>query len=284
MLREYYRLTKPGIIRGNLITAAGGFFLASNGRPDVTLFAAMLAGLALIIAAACVYNNYLDRGLDAKMARTRGRALVTGAISPNHALIFATGLMAAGSLILGLWTSALTLLLALTGLIAYVVVYGYGKRATVHGTLLGTISGALPPVVGYVSVKGRLDVTAGLLFIILVCWQMPHFYAIAMFRSKDYAAAGVPVLPVVKGSSATVRQIIAYVAAFVIACALLTVIHATGYAYLFVMTVAGLAWLSFAVKGLSTQTPDRWARQIFGFSLFIILVFSVAISLDAYLP
>lgn len=284
MLREYYQLTKPGIIRGNLITAAGGFFLASRGRPDGGLFIAMMVGLALIIAAACVYNNYLDRGLDAHMKRTRDRALVTGAIRPNSALVFATGLLVLGTLILSLRTNAVTLLLALFGLVAYVVIYGYGKRASVHGTLLGTISGAVPPVVGYAAVTGRLDVAAGLLFIILVCWQMPHFYAIAMFRKEDYAAAGVPVLPVVKGNTVTVWQTIAYVAAFVLACALLTVVHVTGYVYLIVMLAVGLAWLTLAVKGLSTKAPERWARKVFGFSLVTILIFSVAISLDAYLP
>jgi heme o synthase len=284
LLSAYYRLAKPGIVYGNAITAAGGFFLASKRHFDIDLFLAMLLGLSFIIGSACVFNNYIDRDIDKKMDRTKKRALVSGDISVRNALIYAVLLGLSGAAILGLFTNWLALRVALAGLFAYVVVYGIAKRRTVHGTVIGSISGAVPPVVGYTAVTKHLDGGALLLFIILVCWQMPHFYAIAIYRSKDYAAAHIPVLPLVSGVRNTKLQMTAYILAFTAASIALAGFGYAGTTYLVVMILVSLAWLKLAFQGFNTKDDNAWARKLFRFSLIVTLVFSLMISTNAWLP
>jgi protoheme IX farnesyltransferase len=244
----------------------------------------MLSGLALIIASACVFNNYTDRGIDSHMARTKHRALVEGTISGRAALIYATVLGLTGSLILGRFTNLLTLGIALTGLFAYVVLYGLAKRRSVYGTEVGSVSGAIPPVVGYVAVTGRLDAGAFILFLILVLWQMPHFYAIAMYRLKDYSAAGLPVLPVKKGARVTKFRILAYIMAFTVAMLMLPAFGYVGYTYLVVATLLALTWLAFAIQTLRTYDDRSWGRHMFFYSLFVLMTLCITISLSAWLP
>ena len=282
-LRAYYYLTKPGIIRGNLITAVAGFLLASKQHIAVGLLFAVMAGLGLIIAAACVSNNILDRGLDKKMARTAKRALVSGKISVRAALIYAATLLLLGSCLLGFYTNLLTLGLALLGYVAYVAVYGYYKRRSTLGTAVGSISGAIPPVVGYVAVSNHIDSAAVILFIILVSWQMPHFFAIAMYRLEDYAAANLPVLPVKKGLLNTKIQCLIYIVVYVLASLTLSYKGYTGTIYAVIMTLVGLGWLALGIKGFYAKNNDIWARQLFFFSLIAITLQSLLISLNSLL-
>ncbi|MES2971779.1 MAG: heme o synthase [Patescibacteria group bacterium] len=283
-LKTYYKLTKPGIIYGNSITAAAGFMLASNGHINFKLLVSMLAGISLVMASGCVYNNVIDRDIDKKMKRTKNRALVTGEVTAQNALMFASVLGIAGITFLITQTNKLTAVVALIGLLTYVVLYGIGKRRSVHGTVIGSISGAVPPVVGYCAVTNRFDLGALLLFLILVCWQMPHFYAIATYRIKDYANAGLPILTVKKGVEAAKKQMIVYILAFIAATIILHATGYTGYTYLVVVSFAGFAWLRLALQGLKTDNNERWARKLFGFSLIVLLTFSVMISLDSFLP
>ena len=283
-LKTYYDLTKPGIIRGNAITATGGFLFATQGNFQVRTFLAMLVGICLVMASGCVFNNYIDRGIDKKMKRTKKRALVTGLVSIKSALLFATLLGLGGTWLLATYTNELTAGVAVFGFIAYVILYGVAKRYSVHGTAVGSISGAVPPVVGYVAITNQLDIAASLLFLVLVCWQMPHFYAIAIFRMKEYAAASIPVLPIKKGILATKVQIILYITVFSAVCFGFSALGYTGYTYLLVMAILCLFWLRLAVKGLSATNDVAWARKVFGFSLVVLLVFSLMISLDSFLP
>lgn len=284
MFKEYYKLTKPGIIRGNVIAAAAGFLLASRGNVDLWLLLATLAAIALVIASACVFNNYIDRSIDQSMARTKERALVTGKISGAHAIAFAALLGVAGFGILTLYTNGLTVLLGLVAFVFYVIIYGIGKRKTVHGTLIGTIPGALPPVAGYAAVTSTLDGGAALLFLIMVFWQMPHFYAIGMYRKTDYAAAGLPILPVKQGFETTKKQMLLYVIGFIGASLLLAVAGYAQYAYATVMLLIGLGWLRLARGGFGVADDIKWAKQMFGYSLLVLLVFCAMISLEAWLP
>jgi protoheme IX farnesyltransferase len=284
-LRNYYYLTKPGIIRGNLFTASAGFFLAAQGTWQIGSFAAMLAGLALIIAAGCVCNNYMDRAIDLKMTRTAKRALVTGAIGSEHALAFAAVLGVLGILILAFGTNPLTAALGAFGFIAYVVIYGIAKRTTVHSTVIGSISGAVPPLVGFAALGHGLGIGAWLLFAVLVCWQMPHFYAIALYRFDDYSAANLPVLPAVKGFANTRVQIILYTMLLAALFASLSLFGVTSTPFGVVMTIIASAWLFQALRGLRLKTDDEtahWARQIFGSSLLVITLFCVLIALDSF--
>ena len=191
-MKDYYQLTKPGIIYGNSVGAVAGFFLASRGQTDWGLFFAMFVGLALIIASACATNNYLDIDIDARMERTKVRALPLGRVQPLHALVFAGAVGILGATILFFFTNLLTLGVALAGWLVYVGVYTPAKRVTPHALFIGAIAGAVPPVVGYVAVVNTLDLSALILFAFLFLWQIPHFLAIAVFRYEEYATANIP--------------------------------------------------------------------------------------------
>ena len=174
MIKDYLRTTKPGIIFGNLITVSGGFFLASGGEVDWALFIATLVGVALIVASGCVFNNCIDRDIDRHMARTQGRALVQGDISLTGAFVFGSVLGLAGFWLLAAMTNLMAMIAVGLGFVIYVGAYSmWLKRGSVYGTLIGSLSGAAPPVVGYLAVTGQADMGALLLLIIFSMWQMP---------------------------------------------------------------------------------------------------------------
>ncbi len=282
-IKTYYQLTKPGIIYGNLLTATAGFLLASRGQVNLGLLLATLAGTSLVIASACVFNNYIDRRVDAMMARTRSRALVSGLISGQSAIIYATVLGLAGVLLLAMYTNSLTVGIGLVAFIDYVILYGIFKRHSPFGTIVGSISGAASIVAGYTAVTARFDTGAFLLFLILVLWQMPHFYAIAIYRFDDYAAAKIPVLPVKKGVAATKLRIPVYIVAFIMAATMLTSLGYAGYVYLTITVGLGLTWLWLSLQGYKTPDTKLWARQMFRFSLLVITGLSLGLAADAWL-
>lgn len=280
MIRTYYLLTKPGIIFGNLVTTASGFALASRGHLDFQLFLATLIGLGCVIASACVFNNYIDRESDKKMARTKNRALVKGLISGKNANIFAVILGLIGTAVLAYYTNALAVCVAVFGFVIYVVLYSFWKHRTTYATLVGSIAGAVPPVVGYCAVSNRLDTGAILFFLIIVLWQMPHFFAIAMYRFSDYSAAAIPVLPVKKGNYRTKVHMLLYIVAFIVATLMLIAFGYTGYAYLAAAVLLGFSWLFLCIKGFKSDNDKLWARNMFRLSLVVIMVLSVMISID----
>jgi protoheme IX farnesyltransferase len=286
MLKQYYWLTKPGIIYGNVINTLAGFFLASvvAWAFDGWLLVATVLGTSLIIGSGCVFNNYIDRRIDQKMKRTKKRALATGKLPVRNALIFGAVLGIAGFTLLALFVNWLVVAIGAIGYIDYIILYGYAKRKSVYGTLVGSISGSMPPVAGYCAVTGSFDMGAFLLFLLLTAWQMPHFYSIAMYRHKDYEAAGIPVLPVKKGMQHTKVQILVYIIIFTLATLLLTVFDYTGYIYFVVMALLGLAWLRLAIKGFKAVDDEAWARKMFGFSLVVTLTVAVMLPLGALLP
>lgn len=271
-VKTYYKLTKPGIIYGNALTAIAGFFIAAQGKVDVLLLLCTIVGLALVIASACVLNNIIDRNIDKKMKRTKVRALVTGEITVQNAAIFSAILGLIGFGVLFYFVNVLTVWLGVAAYVLYIAAYGLAKRKSVHGTLVGSIPGALPPVAGYVAVTNFVDGTAMLLFLILVLWQMPHFYAIAMFRLKEYEAANIPVLPLVKGHLTTKRQILLYILLFIIA---VQALPGMGIVYSIAMLILGGLWLAKALHGFKTHDDAKWARGLFGFSLYVLLGFSM---------
>lgn len=282
--KDYYSLTKPGVLYGNALTAAAGFLLAARGNIDHWLFIALCIGSTLIIASACVLNNYLDQDIDSKMARTKARATVTGVIKGRNAVFFSILLGILGVVILYAYTNMLVLGIGIVGFIVYVVLYGMlSKRLSMHGTLVGSISGATPILAGYCAVSGVIDPGAMIVFAILFLWQMPEFYSIAIYRLSEYKAAGVPVISVLKGVTHTKVQILFYTLAFVIATALLTFFGYTGYIYLVVMMTLGGYWLGLALRGLKVEDNNGWARKMFRFSLVMLLVFCFLISIDAWL-
>lgn len=273
------RLIKPGIIFGNLVTALGGFFLASRGNIDYRILLLMILGLSCIIASGCVFNNVSDRLIDEKMLRTKNRPLVTGSISTNEAILIGLALFFCAVLVF-FKINMLSLVVGLSGFIIYVFFYTPLKKTSVHATLVGSLSGAMPPVVGYCSVSNRLDGLALLLFIILVFWQMPHFYAIAMYRLSEYEQANVPILPKIKGVYSTKIHIIFYAIGFAISVVTPSILGYMGKFNLLISALMGISWLVYAFLGLKADCDIKWAKNMFRFSLVIVMLMSLSWSLQ----
>ncbi|MEI3774488.1 heme o synthase [Pectobacterium brasiliense] len=286
MIKQYLQVTKPGIIFGNLISVIGGFLLAAQGCIDYPLFFATLVGVSLVVASGCVFNNVIDRDIDKKMERTKNRVLVKGLISLKVTLVYASLLGIAGFALLYIAANPLAMWLAVMGFVVYVGVYSlYMKRHSVYGTLIGSLSGAAPPVIGYCAVSNQFDAGALILLLIFSLWQMPHSYAIAIFRFKDYQAANIPVLPVVKGISVAKHHITLYIVAFAVATLMLSLGGYAGYKYLIVAAAVSVWWLGMALSGYKNAIDDRvWARKLFVFSIVAITSLSVMMSVDSMAP
>jgi protoheme IX farnesyltransferase len=284
-VRNYLSVAKPGIIAGNVIAAAGGFFLASRGNVDLALLLPTLVGIAMVVASGCVLNNCIDRNIDRKMARTSNRVLARGLMTPRAAVCYASLLGVAGMAILWSAANELAALIVLTGFAVYVGVYTlYLKRKSDYATLIGSLTGAAPPLAGYCAVRNDFDAGALILLAIFGSWQMPHSYAIAIFRFNDYAAAAIPVLPVKRGTAAAKKHIVGYILVFVVASLMLTLGGYTGYRYLAAVALLGVCWLYLAWSGYRTSDDRLWARKLFVFSVLAIFVLSIMMSIDFAMP
>lgn len=288
MLKTYLSLTKPGIIWGNLIAATGGFMLAAQGNPDFILYIITMLGVSLVVASGCVYNNVIDTDIDSKMARTQSRALVQKSVSKQAALWFATLLGCLGFFLLWYFTNTLTLAFAAFGFFVYVVLYTMVfKRRSVHGTLVGSASGASPPVMGYVAVTGQFDMASLLIFLGFCAWQMPHSYAIAIFRKQDYQASNIPLLPLVKGLKTARLQMAFYISLFFMAVLGLVYKNYVSWITLVVMSMVCGYWLYqciflFKPHEVSFQA-HQWGKRQFLTSIIAITLFSIIIAVD-YVP
>lgn len=283
--RSYLQLIKPGITLSNTLTGIAGFFLAASVVPFQ--WAALLGavvGIASIIASACVVNNVLDRNIDKRMKRTKKRDVASGVISIPKALVFAALLGAIGFTALVLWTNVVTVILGVIAFVWYVAIYGYAKRTTPLSTLIGGVAGALPPAAGYTALTGNIDAAAIILFLILFFWQMPHFYAISMFRRSDYASAKLPVWSVKYGLSSTKKQIFAFTIVYALAAGALYIFGYTGIIYLVLSTGLSAYWIYRGVTLYKKVEDEKWARQMFGVSLLILLSMCLLIAVGGYLP
>lgn len=280
VFRLYYRLTKPGIVYGNAYTALAGFFIGVNESFYILTALGMLLGICLVMASGCVINNIIDRSIDVKMKRTQKRSLVTGDISVQSAAVFGSGLGLLGVIVLLVSTNVLTASIAVLGWVFYVGVYAVAKRVTVYGTIIGSISGAIPPIVGYTSLRNEIDLGAYIIFFILVFWQLAHFYAIAIIRRVDYKKANIPVLPLKKGIPTTKRHIIISIILFGIACLFLFYYGFTGWVYVACMGILSLIWLVRSVGTYHMADSEKWAKGVFGFSLTVLLVFCIVACVD----
>lgn len=278
-VREYYKLTKPGIIYGNLVSSIAGFMLASQSQIDLKILFVTLIGLGFIIGAACVFNNIIDRYIDAKMPRTKKRALVTKKITVRHAFIFGKILLIAGCAILYFFTNLLTMLTALLGFIVYVFVYSFSKRKTPLSVEIGSIAGATPPVVGYLAVTNNIDATAVLLFLILAFWQMPHFFAIAIFRKSEYANTKMPIVSL-RRSFKYIRLVsILYTLLFIVSLLGLYLIKSTGVLY-----AVGVLVISFMIirSTFSNSNNEKaWAGKVFKSYMYALIIWLAAIYIDS---
>jgi len=285
VMKKYLLVTKPGIILGNLISAAGGFLLASKGRIDLFLLLSTLTGISLVVASSCVLNNCIDRKPDRKMRRTHNRILARRLMPLKSAIFYAAFLGVTGIALLWAATNPVSLALVLFGFIIYVVVYSlFVKRRTIYGALIGSLAGAVPPVAGYCAVTNDFNSEALILLLIFSLWQMPHCYAIAIFRLEDYTAARIPVLPVKRGILAAKKHIVGYILAFMAAAMMLTFFGYTGYRYLMAETILGMVWLCMACSGFRASDDGLWAKKLIAFSILTIIILSVMMSIDYAVP
>jgi protoheme IX farnesyltransferase len=276
VFKDLIAITKPGIIRLNLFAAFGGFWVASKWNiraEDIWLLLWMLLGTMLTMASACVFNNYLDRDLDIKMARTRNRALPQERLSPRFVLAYAAVLGVAGLAILYFLVNPLTFWLGVLGIFTYVVIYTmWLKRRSTWSTSVGGISGAMPPVIGYCAVTGTVDIGAWLLFALLFLWQPPHFWSLGIRRCEEYTAAGFRVLPVVKGITRTKWQMIPYVALLIPTSILIYIYGYAGIYFLILSLIASVVWLIHVISGLRAKDDQKWAKADFFLSINYLMV------------
>jgi len=269
---KFISVTKPGIIFGNLVAVLGGYFLASphlsHHAINLLYLLWVLLGISFVIASGCVFNNYIDRDIDRLMERTKNRVLAKDELSPTVALSYATLLGIMGFGILYLKTNLLTVYITLIGFVGYAVIYSLVlKRRSVLSTPIGAIAGAVPPVAGYCAVTNQFDMGAVLAFLILFLWQMPHFYAITIYRIKDFAAASLPVLPLRKNIYYTQIMMLVYILAYTIITLLPTLLGYKNYLYFSIALFLGVIWFILGLSGLHTQDNKIWARKMFIFSI-----------------
>ncbi|MFC5469945.1 heme o synthase [Cohnella suwonensis] len=284
MLKDLVALTKPRIIRLNLIAAFGGYWVASKWDWDRIAswdLLWMLIGSALTMASSCVFNNYLDRELDMKMARTRDRALPQNRMTPGFVLGYGIVLGIAGLAILFLLLNPLSGWLGLLGMFVYVVIYTmWLKRSSTWSTSIGGISGAMPPVIGYCAVSNDVDMGAWILFALLFLWQPAHFWSLAIRRKEEYRAAGFPLLPVVKGVTRTKWQMLPYILLLIPASVLMYTYDYVGIYFLILSVGIAVVWFAHAVTGLKAKDDERWAKADFMISINYLMVMFLAMILD----
>ncbi len=283
--KSYLRLIKPGITFSNTLSGVAGFMLASSVLAfDIVTFIGAIGGIALVIASACVANNVLDRDIDKQMKRTTSRGVASGDISISNAMLFCAVLGVAGFLLLALLTNPLTTWLGVVAFIWYVAIYGIAKRTTPLSTLIGGVAGSLPPVAGYTALTGRIDLAAISLFAILFFWQLPHFYAISMFRKDDYTSAKLPVWAAKYGMKSTKFQIMLTTVLYGVSTVLLTVFGYTGIIYLVLSVALAGYWIYKGVSLYKTGGYVKWARAMFGVSLMALLLQLTFIAVGGFLP
>jgi heme o synthase len=280
--RDYVTLTKPRIMSLLLLTGAAGMFVGAQGAPPLDLFVLTMIGLALACGGASALNHLLDRDIDALMgSRTEQRPVASGRVSPGQALEFGLVLSAVSFALLASTVNLLTATLALVGNAFYVLVYTrWLKRSTPQNIVIGGAAGAVPPLVGYAAATGSLALPALWLFLIVFLWTPPHFWALALMIKRAYAAAGVPMLPVVKGDSETARQIVLYSIALV--AFTLAVGYWLGPVYTVAAAVLGGILLGLAVLLRRDLTRAR-AGVLFHYSLAYLALLFVAAAVDPLL-
>jgi protoheme IX farnesyltransferase len=281
--RDYVTLTKPRIMSLLLLTGACGMIVGARGFPSPSLFVATMAGLALACGGASALNHVLDRDLDRHMRRTDRRPVAAARVAPTRALEFGLALSALSFVLLASLVNVLAAVLALVGNLFYVFVYTrWLKRSTPQNIVIGGAAGAVPPLVGWAAATGNLTIAALLLFAIVFFWTPPHFWALALLIREDYAEAGVPMLPVVRGERETTKQIALYSAVLVAVTASPFLWGTLGLPYLVAALVLGAIFFAFALRLRREATPHR-AALLFHFSLLYLALLFAAMAADAAL-
>jgi protoheme IX farnesyltransferase len=276
----YLALTKPRIIELLLVTTLPTMVVAAKGLPSVGLMIATLVGGSLAAGGANTINMYVDRDIDALMQRTKGRPLVTGEISPRAALTFGIVLELCAFAELALLVNLLSAVLALSATLFYVFVYTlWLKRTSTQNIVIGGAAGAVPTLVGWSAVTGHLAAAPLVLFAIIFVWTPPHFWALAMRYREDYAAAEVPMMPVVASFARTARQMIVYTVILWALTVVFAQVAGMGALYWAAAIVLGAVFVAFAVRLQREGTPDR-AMRVFSWSITYVMLLFGAMAVD----
>ncbi|CAD5959206.1 Protoheme IX farnesyltransferase [Planktothrix tepida] len=283
VVQSYYQLTKPRIILLLLITTAAGMWLAAKGEVDPLLLLVTLTGGALASGSANTINCLYDRDIDYIMERTRWRPLPSGRVKPVDALIFAIALAIASFTLLTVFANLLTALLALSGIVFYVLIYTHWlKRHSVQNIVIGGAAGAIPPLVGWAAVTGDLSWSAWLLFAIIFLWTPPHFWALAMMIRDEYKEVGVPMLPVIEGDEITAQQIWIYSLILVPSTLLLVYpLHTSGFVYAAIALILGGIFLQKAWQLLQSPSERNTARSLFKYSILYLMLLCAGMVVDS---
>ena len=282
-LRQFLALTKPRVVSLIVFVAVIGMFLATPGLPPPGLVAAATVGIALVAGAAAAINCLVEQKIDAVMLRTRARPLPRGELSSTQTLVFALAVGGMGLWLLYAFVNSLTMWLTLATFVGYAIVYTVLlKPATPQNIVIGGASGAMPPVLGWAAIQNQVPPESLLLFLIIFAWTPPHFWALALYRTQDYARAGLPMLPVTHGARYTRLMIVLYTAILFAVSLLPFAIRMSGFLYLAAALVLGAMFLLYAVQ-LYRNYSDALARATFRYSIVYLAALFSALLVDHYL-
>ncbi|MEH2410763.1 heme o synthase [Nostoc sp.] len=283
VIQSYYQLTKPRIIPLLLITTAGSMWIAAKGEVDPLLLLVTLTGGTLAAASAQTINCVYDRDIDYDMERTRHRPMPSGKVQPRDALIFAIALATTSFTLLTVFANLLAALLAFSGIVFYILVYTHWlKRHTTQNIVVGGAAGAIPALVGWAAVTGTLSWSAWLIFGIVFLWTPPHFWALALMIKDDYAKVGIPMLPVIEGTTATVKQIWYYTLLTVVATVLLVYpLGASGILYAAIAVILGGLFIHKSWRLLQNPEDRTVARELFLYSISYMMLLCLGMVVDS---
>ena len=282
-LRQYYELTKPRIVMLTAFCAVIGMFLAADGMVPWTVLVFGTLGISLLAGAGFTFNCLVERGIDARMARTRARPAARGEVSVTGALAFAGMLGGIGAWLLLEFVNPLTMWLTLATFVGYAVVYTIVlKPATPQNIVIGGASGAMPPLLGWAAVANDVGPQALVLFLIVFVWTPPHFWALALYRIEDYRRAGLPMLPVTHGPGITRLHILLYTVLLLATSMLPFMIRMSGWFYLASALVLGGVFVGYAWR-LWRSYSDALAKRTFGYSIWYLAALFGAMLLDHWL-
>jgi protoheme IX farnesyltransferase len=281
---QFWRLTKPRVVSLIVFTAVIGMLLATPGLPPLATVAYATAGIALVAGAAAAFNCLVEQKVDAVMARTRARPTVVGTISPAQIVMMAGGVGGLGLAILWHAVNPLTMWLTLGTFVGYAIVYTVLlKPNTPQNIVIGGASGAMPPVLGWAAISGDVTFQPLLLFLIIFAWTPPHFWALALYRRKEYAKAGIPMLPVTHGEEYTRLHLLLYTLLMVATTLLPFATHMAGWFYLGAAVILDAVFLGYAIA-IWRRYSDALARKTFAYSIFYLAMLFAALMVDHYLP
>lgn len=281
--RQYYDLTKPKVVMLIVFTAFVGMLLAVKGIPDIKVVIFACLGIGLAASSGAAMNQIIDMRADALMARTQNRPLPTGGVNVWQAIAFAALLCVAGMVILAIGVNMLTAILTFVSMVGYGIIYTvFLKPATPQNIVIGGAAGAAPPLLGWTAMTNMVSPEACLLFLIIFAWTPPHFWALALYRTEDYAKAGVPMLPVTHGQEFTRLQILLYTYILVAVTLLPFTIQMFGGIYLLAALYLNAQFMYFSIK-LYREYSDALARKTFVFSIKYLMYLFAAMLVDHYL-